>query len=194
MCRLGIGTGHSGEAAAGHVGHFLLRYLSVMTHRLNPSSLLTLTLWVAALAPGLAAQTAQSKRTTYFPAAGTWQHKAPLEAGMDVKKLKEAVQWAEAHGSKWDFEKDQVRVFGKMLGALPAKHAATNGIILRHGYVVAEFGDTKTNDPVYSIAKSFISTTASIALAKGLIHSVDDKVSDYIHDGGYDSPHNAKIT
>ena len=62
------------------------------------------------------------------------------------------------------------------------------------GYIVAEFGDTKANDPVYSVAKSFLSTTASIAFAKGLIHNVDDRLADYIHDGGYDSPHNAKIT
>ena len=162
--------------------------------RLNRNLLLTLPLIAAALAPGLAAQTAQPKRTTYFPAAGTWQHKAPAEVGMDAAKLKEAVEWAEAHGAKWDFEKDQVRVFGKVLGALPARRAATNGIILRHGYIVAEFGDTKTNDPVYSVAKSFLSTTASIAFAKGLIRSVDDQVAGYIHDGGYDSPHNAKIT
>ena len=43
-------------------------------------------------------------------------------------------------------------------------------------------------------AKSFLSTAASIAVAKGLIRSVDDRVADYINDGGYDSPHNAKIT
>ena len=141
----------------------------------------------------LAGQTAP-KRGTYFPAAGTWQHKAPAEVGMDAEKLKDAVAWAEAHGTKWDFERDQVRTFGKVAGAIPAKRAATNGIILRHGYIVAEFGDTKANDPVYSVAKSFISTTASIAFSKGLIHSVDDKVGDYIHDGGYSSPHNAKIT
>ena len=146
------------------------------------------------VASGLAAQTAQPKGTAYFPAAGTWQRKAPAEVGMDAAKLKEAVQWAEAHDSKWDFEKDQVRVFGKVLGALPARRAATNGIILRHGYIVAEFGDTKTNDPVYSVAKSFLSTTASIAFAKGLIRGVDDPVAGYIHDGGYGSPHNAKIT
>ena len=113
---------------------------------------------------------------------------------MDSAKLKEAVEWALAHGSKWDFGKDQLRAFGRVLGALPAQRAATNGIILRHGYIVAEFGDTKANDPVYSVAKSFLSTTASIAFAKGLIHNVDDRLADYIHDGGYDSPHNAKIT
>ena len=142
-----------------------------------------------AFAPALPAQTAQ-----YFPATGQWQHKAPPDVGMDTAKLKEAVDWAETHGATWDFAQDQVRTFGRVLGPLPKNRAATNGIILRHGYIVAEFGDTRTNDPVYSVAKSFISTTASIAFAKGLIHSVDDTVAEYVHDGGYDSPHNAPIT
>lgn len=164
------------------------------THWLDRRSLLALPLMAAVLAPALGAQTKQAASTNYFPARGTWQHKTPAEAGMDAAKLKEAVEWARTHGSRWDFARDQVRVFGKVLGALPAQRAATNGIILRHGYIVAEFGDTRTNDPVYSIAKSFISTTASIAVAKGLIHGTDDKVAGYIHDGGYDSPHNAKIT
>jgi len=165
----------------------------VTTHWLNRRSLLTLPLLAALLAQALDAQATQAKRSSYFPTAGTWQHKTPAEVDMDPAKLKEAVDWAQTHESKWDFARDQVRVFGKILGALPAQRATTNGIVLRHGYVVAEFGDTKTNDPVYSIAKSFLSTTASIAVAKGLIHGVEDKVADYIHDGGYDSPHNAQI-
>jgi len=81
-----------------------------------------------------------------------------------------------------------------VLGPLPKQRAGTNGIIVRHGYIVAEFGDTKANDPVYSVAKSFLSTVASVAVAQGLIHNVNDPVGGYIHDGGYDSPHNAKIT
>ena len=83
------------EGGAGNVGHFLLRKLSVTARRLNQSLLLTLPLIAAVLAPGLAAQ---SKRTTYFPAAGTWQHKAPAEAGMDAPKVKEAVEW---DGGPW---------------------------------------------------------------------------------------------
>ena len=147
-----------------------------------------------ALGSALFAQTAPAKRLSYFPSKGSWQHKAPAEVNMDAAKLREAIEWAEAHNSQWDFQRDQVRVFGRVLGPLPAQRAASNGIILRHGYIVAEFGDTKTCDPVYSAAKSFLSTTASIAFAKGLIRSVDDRVADYIHDGGYDSLHNAKIT
>jgi CubicO group peptidase (beta-lactamase class C family) len=167
--------------------------LSVKTQRRKQVPLLAGFCIAVVLVPGLGAQT-PSRRAAYFPAAGTWEHKQPAEVGMDSAKLKEAIDWAEAHGSNWDFAKDQVRVFGRVLGALPAQRAATNGIVLRHGYIVAEFGDTKAIDPVYSVAKSFLSTTASIAFASKLIRSVDDRVAEYVHDGGYDSPHNSKIT
>jgi CubicO group peptidase (beta-lactamase class C family) len=131
---------------------------------------------------------------TYFPPSGKWQKKAPAELGFDAAKLQAAIDYAQAHGSSWDFDKDQVRTFGTPLGPLPKQRAATNGIVLRHGYIAAEFGDTKTNDPVYSVAKSFLSTVCSLAVAQGLIKDVNDPVAKYIHDGGYDSPHNAKIT
>src|SRR6202790_1493515 len=123
----------------------------------------------------------------YFPPPGKWQKKAPAELGMDPAKLQQAIDFAQANGSTWEFDKDQVRTFGAVLGPLPKQRAATNSVILRHGYIVAEFGDTKTNDPVYSVAKSFISTVCSMAAAQGLIQDVNDPVARYIHDGGYDS-------
>ena len=130
---------------------------------------------------------------TYFPPSGQWRKKPPAEVGMDAAKLSQAIEYAQSNGSDWDFDRDQVRVFGAPLGPLPKTRAATNGIVLRHGYIVAEFGDTKANDPVYSVAKSFLSTVCSLAVERGLIKDVNDRVADYIHDGGYDSPHNAKI-
>lgn len=147
-------------------------------------------LLLGVLATSLHAQ----KPATYFPPPGQWQTKSPAALGMDAAKLQEAVDYAQAHGSTWDFEKDQVRTFGTPLGPLPKQRAATNGIILRHGYIVAQFGDTKASDPVYSVAKSFLSTLASIAVDRRLIKNVNDPVASYIHDGGYDTPHNSKIT
>jgi CubicO group peptidase (beta-lactamase class C family) len=131
---------------------------------------------------------------TYYPPPGQWQHKAPAELGFDPAKLQEAVAYAQANGSTWDFDRDQVPTFGVTLGPLPKQRAATNGIILRHGYIAAQFGEVTANDPVYSVAKSFISTVCSLAVARGLIKNVDDPVARYIRDGGYDSSHNAKIT
>ncbi len=140
-----------------------------------------------ALANTLAAQ-------TYFPPAGRWDTRRAAEAGLDSAKLQEAVGYALSHGSNWDFDRDQVRTFGPPLGPLPKARATTNGIVLRHGYIVAQFGDVKANDPVYSVAKSFLSTVAGLAVDRKLIRDVNDRVADYIHDGGYDAPHNAKIT
>ena len=159
---------------------------SPRTRRVLVRSLLLL----GVLATSLHAQ----KPATYFPLPGQWQTKSPAALGMNAAKLQEAVDYAQAHGSTWDFEKDQVRTFGTPLGPLPKQRAATNGIILRHGYIVAQFGDTKASDPVYSIAKSFLSTLASLAVDRSLIKNVNDPVASYIHDGGYDSPHNSKIT
>src|SRR5688572_13591523 len=152
-------------------------------------SVFALTL-VATQAIPLSAQ----NRAKYFPPAGSWERKAPAEVGMDAAKLKEAVDYALTRASAWDFEKDQVRTFGTPLGPVPKTRAGTNGIIVRHGYIVAEFGDIKANDPVYSVAKSFLSTVAGIAVDRGLIKSVNDPVANYVKDGGYDSLPNAKIT
>jgi hypothetical protein len=44
--------------------------------------------------------------------------------------------------------------FGKLLGSIPTERAATNGLIIRHGYIVGEFGDTLRPDPTYSVARS----------------------------------------
>jgi CubicO group peptidase (beta-lactamase class C family) len=157
---------------------------------LRKLSFLALPALLTVFAQGLAAQ----KTSTYFPALGQWQSKPPGEEGMDAGKLQQAVEYEQAHGSTFDYEKDQIPTFGTPLGPVPKQRSGTNGIIVRHGYIVAKFGDTKANDPVYSVAKSFLSTVCSIAVAQGLIKDVNDPVAEYIHDGGYDSPHNAKIT
>jgi CubicO group peptidase (beta-lactamase class C family) len=146
------------------------------------------------VAAGLATTVPAQNAPTYFPPRGLWQTKSPAAVGMDSAKLQQAIDFALANGAVWDFERDQVRTFGTPLGPLPKQRARTNGIILRHGYIVAQFGDTKANDPVYSVAKSFMSTVAGVAVDRGLIKNVDDRVAGYIHDGGYDSPHNSLIT
>ena len=84
---------------------------------------------VAQLLVAVAAASLESQSTrAYFPPAGSWQHKSPAEVGMDSAKLQAAIDFALAHGSTWDFERDQVRTFGRPLGPLPKARAATNGI------------------------------------------------------------------
>jgi CubicO group peptidase (beta-lactamase class C family) len=137
-----------------------------------------------------------SAQAPYYPPAGQWAHKAPAEVGMDAAKLSEAVAFMQAHEATSparDFSDQEINM-GKLLGSIPTERAATNGLIIRHGYIVAEFGDTLRPDPTYSVAKSMLSTVAGIALERGLIPKLDDPVVNVIKDGGYDSPHNQAVT
>ena len=119
----------------------------------------------------------------------------PAQAGFDPLKLAEAVQFAKAHESSHprDFS-NQEKVFGRRLGPIPKQRSGTKGLIVKNGYIVAEWGDLDAIEPTYSAAKSFLSTVAGVAVDRGLIGSVDDPVARYVHDGGYDSPHNLKVT
>jgi CubicO group peptidase (beta-lactamase class C family) len=68
------------------------------------------------------------------------------------------------------------------------------GIILRNGYIVAQWGDVKRVDMTFSVTKSYLSTIAGLALDNHLIRNVDDKVKDYVWDDQFEGEHNAKIT
>jgi CubicO group peptidase (beta-lactamase class C family) len=150
----------------------------------------------AALCAPLPAASQAKQAAAYYPPPGeAWQRRRPEEAGMNSALLEQAVAYAKTQGSTIpaDFS-TQVETFGRVLGPLPKSRGETNGIIIRHGYIVAEWGDTKRIDPTYSAAKSFLSTLCGLAVDRGLIKSVHDEMKQYATDGGYDSPHNAKIT
>jgi CubicO group peptidase (beta-lactamase class C family) len=113
---------------------------------------------------------------------------------MDAAKLHAAIEFAKAHETDWprDFS-TQERIFGTLLGPIPKSRAETNGVIIRNGYIVSEFGDVNVVDPTYSVTKSMLSTVAGIAVREGLIKDLDAPVGSQVKDGGYDSPHNVKI-
>lgn len=145
-------------------------------------SAVALVSWVAAAQP-------------YVPPPGEWESRRPSEMGMDDALLAAAVEWARTQETETprDFS-TQTETFGRPLGPVPATRAVTNGLVVRHGYIVAEWGDTAAADPTYSAAKSYLSTLLGLAIDHSLIPSVDDPVGTLVKDGGYESPHNAKIT
>lgn len=130
----------------------------------------------------------------YFPGS-TWESRPPAELGFDAAKLQVAIEYAKTHET--DFPKDfstQEKIFGRRLGPLPKERAATNGLVIRHGYIVAKFGDVEHVDPTYSAAKSYLSSILGVAVRDGKIGKVTDRVGDLVKDGGYDSAQNAPIT
>ncbi|MDO1448397.1 hypothetical protein Q0590_19130 [Rhodocytophaga aerolata] len=108
----------------------------------------------------------------YYPPKGTnWQHRSPTTLGMDSILLNEAIQFAQANETTQmprDFS-TQEEIFGKLLGPMPSERGGTNGLIIRHGYIVAEWGDTQKPEPTYSVAKSFLSTLLGLTLDRKMI-------------------------
>ncbi len=134
-------------------------------------------------------------QTAYYPPAGEWARKGPAEVGMDAARLNEAVEFMKANETqspRRDFS-DQEIVNGKLLASMPTERAGTNGLVIRRGYLVAEWGDTVRPDPTYSVAKSMLATVAGIAVDRGLIR-IDDPVANVVKDGGYSSAQNSRVT
>ena len=130
-----------------------------------------------------------------------WPRARPTDAGFDVAMLDEAVRFAAANETPWPrdlrahiesgfFEPPP---FNEILGPIRAR-GAPNGLILRHGAIVASWGDTRQVDFTFSVAKSYLSLLAGVAVADRLIAELDDPVAASVDDGGFDGPHNGAIT
>ena len=141
---------------------------------------------------------------TYCPAADEWKTRAPAQAGLRAAVLEAAITYHRAHESKWrrDFLTDSGRYIGvadevpapdDVLG-LVRPRAGANGMVLRGGYIVAEWGDTARADMTFSVAKSYLAVLAGLAVAQGRIRSIDDRAADYALDDGFASPQNRDIT
>src|SRR5215510_5154275 len=95
-----------------------------------------------------------AQTAVYYPAPGdSWQRKQPADVGFNPELLAQAVAFAKTQETKQprDFS-TQVETFGALLGPIPKERGETNGIVVRHGYIVAEWGDTNRIDPTYSAA------------------------------------------
>ncbi len=140
--------------------------------------------------------TGGSESAYYPPPGDNWETRTPAEVGMDAALVEQAVEYAKAHDSEvvpYDYSGHEEK-FGKLEGPLPEDRGGPAGVILRHGYIVAEWGDTRRADLSFSVTKSFVSTMAGLAFDRGLIASTQDPIGKYVRDGKFDSPHNAQIT
>jgi CubicO group peptidase (beta-lactamase class C family) len=156
-----------------------------------------------AATPGFTQATAtrSTSAAAYYPAPGNaWQRKRPTDVGMDSAATTAAVSFALANEIKWPRDiAEQMRQttaqepHPEILGPLKDR-SPTNGMIIRHGYIVAEWGDTERVDMTFSVAKSYLATVAGLAFDRGLIKRMEDPVGESVRDGGYASAHNAPIT
>ena len=137
----------------------------------------------------------------YFPERNeAWKTAEGNQFKYDVQKLNAAVDFAQ--NNEYSGSRD-LRIaildgfkrepFHEILGPTK-KRGGPAGMILKNGYVLASWGDTRRVDMTFSVTKSFLSTMAGLAEDHGLIKNVKDKVGDYVWDGTFDGAHNSKIT
>lgn len=128
-------------------------------------------------------------------------HIEPAAAGFDPVLLDEATRFAAAHEIAWprdlrahiDAGFFEAPPHNEILGPIRARGPA-NGLILREGAIVASWGDPHQVDFTFSAAKSYLSLLAGVAVADGLIESLDQPVAQRVRDGGFDGPHNSAVT
>ncbi|MFD2827023.1 serine hydrolase domain-containing protein [Leeuwenhoekiella polynyae] len=137
----------------------------------------------------------------YFPAFGArWETPTKTDNAFSEESLQKAVDFALAHeysGSR-DLRQAILKGFERepyheILGPTK-KRGGPAGMILKNGYLVTSWGDTQRVDITFSVTKSFLSTTAGLAVAAGIIPDVNDPVSRTIWDGTFEGDHNSKIT
>jgi len=146
----------------------------------------------------------------YVPPKGQWATRTPAEEGFNPEKLKAAIAFAIGNDTKFDGAaadrldaKDMAlyiplhfahEPFSDPIGPLKPR-APANGIVLRHGYIVATWGDIASVDMTHSVTKTFLSSVAGVAFDKHMIRSVNDRVIDYVRPTpDFVAPHNRPIT
>jgi CubicO group peptidase (beta-lactamase class C family) len=137
----------------------------------------------------------------YYPGPwGTWETRTASQVGMNSELLNEAVEFAKSAENQNSKDLRQVvatsfanEPFNTIVGPTKTRGAA-NGMVVRGGYIVAQWGDTQRVDMTFSVTKSYLSTVAGLALDENLIRDVTDSVKNYIRDGKFASDHNSLIT
>jgi hypothetical protein len=130
--------------------------------------------------------TATAQVKTYFPPANNWERKTPTSLSIDSSLMHQAIQYALTHETKFpkNLMLSQAMQFGKEpfsdpIGPMASRGPAA-GIIVYKGYIIAEWGNLDAVEMVNSVTKSMLSTVVGLAVQKGLIHSIEDKVANYM--------------
>lgn len=139
--------------------------------------------------------------TDYYPPRGDWQRSSPQAVGINVKRLAEAITLAQSKAvveprdlaqaitDSFSPREPDFRILGP---TKPRQDSA--GLVIRNGYIVAEWGDLERVDMTFSAVKSYLSTIMALALRDQLVDDIHAPVSRWVRDGKFASEHNRGIT
>jgi CubicO group peptidase (beta-lactamase class C family) len=138
----------------------------------------------------------------HVPTAGDgWARADPGACGFDAERLAAAVAFAHSAETPWSRDIAQVLAEGhfepppwnEVLGPV-APRGGPSGLVIVGGRVVAEWGDTHRPDMTFSAAKSYLALCAGLIADDGALGDLDIPVGVSVTDGGFDGPHNGRIT
>lgn len=158
---------------------------------------LLLILILIVVSPSLSAQ--ETGTDIYYPERFHWEIKSPEEVGMSAAGIEAAVNYAKEHESSNPRDLNihlNTRTnepYNNIIGPVKERGPAT-GLIIKDGYIVAEWGEPRRVDMTFSVTKSFLSATVGLAWDRGLIDRVDDRVRKYVPVEHFNSEHNSQIT
>ena len=138
-------------------------------------------------------------QSAYYPDT-VWQTKTPQELKINKKLLDSAVSFAMANENKVerDLRIANLKAYSRepdyeIIGPMKERGGPA-GLIIKNGFIVAQWGDVNRVDMTFSVTKSFLSTVAGLAIDERLIRNVQDKVDKYVWDETFTGAHNSKIT
>jgi CubicO group peptidase (beta-lactamase class C family) len=124
---------------------------------------------------------------TYYPGNwGEWETKSPEEVGMNAAAIQSAIEYAQTMeaSNPRSMEENHYQTFAREPfgdGVGPFKDRGDQtGIIIKNGYIVAEWGEPFRVDMTHSVTKTFLSSTVGLAYDRGLIRNVHDLVDAYM--------------
>lgn len=139
------------------------------------------------LLPWLFMPALSAAQGVYFPSANSWEKRTPAQVGLLQSSVDSAVKLAIAAESttpKDLLENHVASSFGRephseAVGPFTVRSGAS-GLIIRRGYIVAEWGEVDRPENTYSVTKSFVSTTVGLAYDRRMIRDLADPVRLYV--------------
>ena len=117
---------------------------------------------------------AQTTNAQYFPGQwGDWETRAPEQMGFNADSIAAVIEYAQANETTnpRSMEENHYGTFGREPfgdGVGPFKDRGDQtGIIIKDGYIVAEWGEPFRVDMTHSVTKTFLSSTVGIAYDLG---------------------------
>ncbi len=124
----------------------------------------------------------------YFPEPNNhnWEHRSPEQLNLNAVIIDSAIFFAQSQESTnprnlqvAHYQSFGREPFGDGIGPHKTRGEQT-GIIVKDGYIVAEWGEPNRVDMTFSVSKTFLSSTVGVAYDRGLIQDINDPVYQYM--------------